>query len=237
MSQILELEEHLQRYWQMDHHRNPLLSSTLDQVQAWQKQRMQKTHAALFSEPGHAKLAAYFLNRLYGSPEFAELARELERILFRAKKIERIVPDNALTAGSTGIALALLAVELDEEVARFLIEHELDITERNMAHTYKTLGQDASRHEQMSQLSTLCYLVEKYVRSAMLQTAFKMSRSVAYRHNFKLLYDFIAEGFEAMKTIKSMPKFIEPFCARELILIEQVRLGVPHPFDLPGDTA
>lgn len=40
----------------------------------------------------------------------------------------------------------------------------------------------------------------------------------------------IAEGFAAMKTIKSTGAFIEPFCDKELQIIDNVHSANPQPF-------
>lgn len=230
MSAITDLENNLQTYWQLAHHREPALMSCLQAVQAWQKQRMQNTHAQLFAEPNHVKIAAYFLNRLYGGDEFETLARQLERILPKAKKIERIVPKTAIETGNFGISLAVLAVQLDEAVAAYLLQNQLDVTATNMVKAYHACDQKAQREKQMALLSKLCYRLDKYVRSFMLKKAFDISKGAAYNHGFNALYDFLGEGFDAMKPIKSMEKFIEPFCDAELLLIQQVHECVPNPF-------
>lgn len=230
MSQLTVLEDHLQAYWQLDHHRQPALAACLEAVQSWQRKRMEKTHLELFTQPNHHKIAAYFLDRLYGGDEFETLARQLERIIPKAKKIERIVPDTALETGNFGISLAVLAVALDEEVAKYLMEHKLDITDDNMADTYRALNQQDKRKEQMELLTLLCYRIDKYVHSFMLKKAFDMSKGTAYKHNFHALYDFLAEGFNAMKPIKSMKAFVEPFCADEQTIIEQVHASQENPF-------
>lgn len=230
MSAILDLEESLQSYWQMPHHRDPALMSCLVAVQQWQKSRMQGTHKELFSEEKHTKLSAYFLNRLYGGDEFETLARQLERIVPKAKKVEKIVPNKAIETGNFGIRLAVLAVKLDEEIAQYLLKNQLDVTEENMIEAYHASDQKEQREEQMALLSKLCYRLDKYVRSFMLKKAFDLSKGTAYNHGFNALYDFLGEGFDAMKPIKSMAGFIEPFCDAELKLIEQVHAGHPNPF-------
>lgn len=237
MSELSVLEDHLQRYWQMDHHRKPLIASSLAAVQAWQKKRMQHTHAELFGKPEYQKLAEYFLNRLYGGDEFEVLARQLERILPKAKKIERIVPKSAIETGSLGIHLAILAVELDEAVAAYLLDHQLDVNDANMAATYCALNQEAARKEQMEMLSKLSYRIDKYVRAFLLQRAFDMAKGSAYKHGFAPLYDFIGEGFAAMKPIKSMPKFIDRFYQDELTIIAQVHGEVAEPFSILPDAS
>lgn len=232
MSAIFELEESLQTYWQMPHHRDPALMSCLVAVQNWQKKRMRGTHEQLFSQANHQQLAEYFLNRLYGGDEFEVLARQLERMLPKAKKVEKIVPNNAIETGNFGIRLAVLAVQLDEEVAHFLLQEKLDVSENNMFEAYHACDQKQDREYQMELLSKLCYRLDKYVRSFMLKKAFDLSKGTAYNHGFNALYDFLDEGFSAMKPIQSMEKFIEPFCSAELQLIKQVHERQAHPFVL-----
>ena len=58
------------------------------------------------------------------------------------------------------------------------------------------------------------------------------ANGTAYRYNFQPLYDFIDSGFKAMKPLKSVSSFIEPFCARELEVIDEV-----HAMDNDGKPA
>lgn len=230
MSAINELEANLQKYWQLEHHRNPALASCLKSVQSWQKQRMQNTHEVLFSEPNHVKLSEYFLNQLYGGEGFEDLARQLERILPKAKKIQRIVPNKAIETGNFGISLAVMAVELDEAVASYLLANELDVKNQNLIKAYQELDQRENRQAQMALLSKLCYGIDKYVRSFMIKKAFDLAKGSAHKHGLGALYTFIGDGFDAMKPIKSMKKFVEPFCDAELKIIEQVHDNKENPF-------
>lgn len=220
MSQLDILEDHLQRYWQMPHHRDVTLSQKLTEVQAWQRKRMQNTHAELFAIPEHALIAAYFLTQLYGGEKFTTLARQLERILPKAKKIERLAPDTALQTGSMGISLAILAIELDVKLAQYLLDNQLELTDNSMMQAIQAIDDSNARREQMFELNQLCYRLDKYMRSILLQKAFALTKGQAYKHNFDPLYDFIAEGFAAMKPIKSMHAFIEPFCNEELAFVD-----------------
>jgi FixJ family two-component response regulator len=44
------------------------------------------------------------------------------------------------------------------------------------------------------------------------------------------MYDFIQEGFAAMKPMKSAATFIKTFTAKEREIIEKVHAGHPNPF-------
>mgnify|MGYP000402672121 CR=1 FL=1 len=81
-------------------------------------------------------------------------------------------------------------------------------------------------------LKTMCYRTDKYLKSFILQKAFSLAKGPAYKYKYQPLYDFIADGFVAMKPIKSIGKFIEPFCVKELQIIDNVHTGKPQPFDV-----
>ena len=78
MSSLAPLEAVLQRYQTLAFHQNPALADRLQQIQAWQKQRMQDTHQTLFAR--YPAMARYFLNRLYGGAEIFEIKGKSRRI-------------------------------------------------------------------------------------------------------------------------------------------------------------
>ena len=100
-----------------------------------------------------------------------------------------------------------------------------------MLAAYRTVNESAARHAQINNLKDVCYRTDKYLNSFVLRKAFGLTKGTAYRHGYQPLYDFIDAGFSAMKPLKSVSSFIEPFCERELEIIEQV-----HHADSQGKT-
>jgi hypothetical protein len=68
------------------------------------------------------------------------------------------------------------------------------------------------------------------MRSTMMYAAFKMCKGIATKYQFEPMYDFIQEGFAAMKPMKSAATFIKTFTAKEREIIEKVHAGHPNPF-------
>ena len=99
-----------------------------------------------------------------------------------------------------------------------------------MIEAYQADNAAVARRQQIHDLKTMCYKTDKYLKSFVLQKAFALAKSTAYKYQYDPLYDFIAEGFAAMKTIKSTGAFIEPFCDKELRIIDNVHSANPHPF-------
>lgn len=233
MSKLAALDDLLELYYQLNYHQNPDIFRRLQDVQAWQKQRMQATHSKQFAEKQNVLMSEYFLNRLYGGPDFDALAEQIARLMKYAHKAEKLIPENAVKTGTSGVSLAILAVQLDEQVAMQLLEdyhpHEA-LNDEMMRLTYLKLDQGLSRLKQLDLLDQLGFSLDKYMRSFMVQTAFKMCKGAASKYNFNIMYEFMQDGFLAMKPLKSAEKFVKDFTAVERQIIHKVHAGDPHPF-------
>ena len=233
MSKLAALDDLLELYYQLNYHQNPDIFRRLQDVQAWQKQRMQATHSKQFAEKQNVLMSEYFLNRLYGGPDFDALAEQIARLMKYAHKAEKLIPENAVKTGTSGVSLAILAVQLDEQVAMQLLEdyhpHEA-LNDEMMRLTYLKLDQGQSRLKQLDLLDQLGFSLDKYMRSFMVQAAFKMCKGAASKYNFNIMYEFMQDGFLAMKPLKSAEKFVKDFTAVERQIIRKVHASDPHPF-------
>ena len=235
MSKFEFLQQQLDQYEALEHHDNPVLAQRLSDVQAWQKLRMQKTHADFFAIPEHQLMTHYFMDRLYGASDFKILAFQIKRLIKNAKVVEKVIPANALKTGDAGVELARLSIELDEDVARYLLEkypaeHPLD--DDIMHQAYLALDQADDRLHQMELLTLLGEKLDLYVRSRMVRTAFKMSKKLAYHYKVDPIYEFIDQGFKAMEPLDSAEKFVATFTQKECEIIHAVHNGHPQPFTL-----
>lgn len=235
MSKLAELDQLLEQYKQLDYHSDPILKQRLNEAQAWLKNRIQDTHHLLFNEPKHQLMAQYFINRLYGGAEFDDLALQIERLLKYAHKAEKIIPENAIKTGLKSVGLAVLAMQLDEQVAKQLLkDYPVDqpIDDEMMRLTLIKVDQAEARQQQLNMLDDLGASLDKYMRSFIMHTAFKMCKGTASKYKFELMYDFIGEGFLAMKPMKSAANFIARFTEKERLIIENVHSLKAHPFKL-----
>lgn len=233
MSKLAALDDLLVRYDQLNYHQNPDIFQRLKDVQAWQKQRMQRTHTKNFAGKQNILMSEYFLNRLYGGPDFDAMAEQIARLVKYAHKAEKLIPENAIKTGTSGVALAILAVRLDEQVAMQLLQdyppHET-LTDEMMRLTYLKLDQGQQRLEQLDLLDQLGKSLDKYMRSFMIYTAFKMCKGAANKYHFQIMYEFMQDGFLAMKPLKSAERFVQDFTAVERKIIHKVHAGDLVPF-------
>ncbi|MDY6482312.1 hypothetical protein SKM54_07635 [Acinetobacter faecalis] len=233
MSKLAVLDELLELYYQLKYHKNQDIFYRLQDVQAWQKQRIQRTHAKQFAEKQNILMSEYFLNRLYGGPDFDALAGQIARLVKYAHKAEKLIPENAIKTGTAGVTLAILAVQLDEEVAIQLLEdypNNPALTDEMMRLTYLKLNQGENRLKQLRLLDELGISLDKYMRSFMVQAAFKMCKGAATKYHFEVMYDFMQDGFLALKPLKSAEKFVKEFTAIERQIVDKVHAGDLNPF-------
>ena len=233
MSKLAALDDLLAQYQQLNYHTDPRLKTRLHEVQGWLKSRIQQTHELLFNKAKNQLMAQYFMNRLYGGPEFDELAQQIERLLKYAHKAEKIIPENAIKTGLKSVSLAVLAMQLDEQVAVQLLKDypaDQSIDNEMMRQTLIKLDQQDARNQQLNLLDELGVSLDKYMRSFIVHTAFKLCKGAASKYRFELMYAFIGEGFIAMKPMKSAASFIYAFTEKERVIINNVHSGQPNPF-------
>lgn len=233
MSKLAPFDNLLQQYNAFEYHHDPVLLKRLNDAQHWLKERIKHTHQAHFDQPKNQLMAQYFLNRLYGGPDFDPLALQIERLLKYAHKAEKLLPDNAIKTGTKSVSLAVLAMQLDEQIAIQLLKDypaDAPITDEMMRQTLVKLDQKEQRLIQLQLLDDLGEALDKYMRSLMMYAAFKMCKGAAHKYQFDLMYEFIQEGFVAMKPLRSAEQFIKTFSAVERDIIEKVHSDHPDPF-------
>ncbi len=236
MSSFAPLTGTIDRYRALRFHHDPQLAARLSAIQNWQKKRMHHLHAELFAVPEHHLMTAYFFNQLYGGPNFDVLAEQCERLVKAAKVFEGIIPASALDTALKSTELAVLAIELDLELAEHM-DHELLDDHHNPAvnddyviQLYRSVNQAQGRYLQLDLLDQLGHKLDKYIRSKLIYRIFKISKSLLIRYELDALYKFNDEGFAAMKPMQSTKVFIGEFTQGEREVIAQIYSGNNDPF-------
>ncbi|QHH93244.1 hypothetical protein FPL18_05005 [Acinetobacter gyllenbergii] len=233
MSKLAAFDDLLLQYKAFNYHDDAVLEQRLHDVQTWMKERIAQTHQDFFARPENQLMAQYFLKRLYGGPDFDALAQQIERLLKFAHKVENFVPENGIKTGTKSVSLAVLATQLDEQVAKQLLADypaDTPLTDEIMRQTLVKLDQGDARYEQLRLLDELGLTLDKYMRSTMMYATFKMCKGLAHKYHFDGMYEFIQEGFTAMKPMKSAATFIQTFTEKEREIIDRVHAGHPSPF-------
>ncbi|WP_395144429.1 hypothetical protein ACF3NV_00190 [Moraxella atlantae] len=231
-SSFAQLQASLDQYQQYPHHHDDALRQKLQEAQAWQRERMTKTHAELFAPPKQQAFGSYLFDQLYGGEQFDQLAKQIGRITRTAGKLEKFIPANALATGVEGVRQAVEAIGLDVELAQYLLTQNLPVNDDTMLAAYRAVNKPQARHQQIDALVATCYQSDKYLRSFVMQKSFALAKPVAYKYQFGALYDFIAKGFEVIRPIKSVGDLMENFAQKEHQIINNVHSGQPDPFNV-----
>lgn len=243
MSYVQTLVDVLTAYQALPHHSDQTLANTLNAVQTWQKARIKKANAPLFDNAKTAPLAHYLIDRIYGDDDFDVLASQLlvvgQNALSGSGRLEKLIPTNALATGVMGVKSAVTAIQLDLALAQTIVQHDsfltqfhgTGITDELMIAVYQTANAKNERIAQIHDIKAVCEQSDKYFNSFLIQKAFALAKSTAYAHGYQPLYDFIGDGLIAMKALKKVSDFTEPFVATELAIIHNIHhQGKIHDF-------
>lgn len=244
MAVFEQLHTVLAEYWQLPHHQNATIQACFQSIQTWQCQRLQVTHEALFAHPEYQTLADYFVHELYANHNFDSIAKQVDVVLGKTQVLEKLIPQKVLTTGAMGLTALVDAIKLDVQLAEWFVNHyaeQIDnsqcddspsdqsihsieklITHDNMLMAYREVNAQAQRHQQISNMRTISIETAKHTNSFMLQKGFALAKGTAYRHHLRELYDFMDKGFIAMRSIKNIKQFVEPFVSKEISIIKHV---------------
>lgn len=230
MTNLHDLQEKLDDFWQLPHHHDTTLAEILREVQHWQRQRILQTHQDLLSNPKYQAMGEFLINQLYGGEQLYPVIKQLQLVLKKSAKIEKFIPESAMQTGIASVLEMVNAIELDLELVNYFFYQQKPINEQSMMDAYRAVNRQQERYQQILGLKETCYLAERELKSFLLQQAFRLAKPMAYKHDLQHLYDFIAEGLTAIQPIKQMSDFIEPFCAKENAIIDKVHTGNVTPF-------
>lgn len=240
MSQIQTLVNLIHHYQSLPHHRDASMRQALGQIQAWQRDRIHRTHRALFDDPKTAPLANYLIHRIYDYSTFDAIASQLltagQNALNGSGKLEKLVPKNALATGLLSIRAAITAIELDLALAEHYLAHHFDaiIDEALMIQMYQAVNAKDQRIAQIHQVGDVCQACYQSFNSYLLYQAFKLAKSTAHANGYQPLYDFIHDGLVAIRAIDHIERFSQPFTRAELAVIHDIHDGMGIDDDLKG---
>jgi hypothetical protein len=229
MSSVATLSKQLVNYQQLEFHHNAQIADYLNQVQQWHHQRMLQIHHRLFTQPNNQAMANFLLSRLYNLQDFELLAQQLSKALKEKIKLDRWLPQTVLETAELGFELAFFTIKLDQQIAIYCLQHQLEINEENVLAAIHHHHQLKARKEQLQLLLKLGNAFHHYSRSFIIQTALKMAKNTVYRRGFDPLYHYLLDGFAAMRQLSSTKYFFEQFIQQEKSLLRLIAEGHPAP--------
>jgi hypothetical protein len=229
------LHHDLERFFLLRQHGGePRFLARLQRLRAFQRQRLTVSHADLLDDPRLHPGMTFLLDDVYGGQDLLPVAREIRRALPKAM---RLLPDRVMATSAQALAAAILTQELDEALAGQLGERlDQPLDDALYADAYRALGRQAERRRQLDLIAGLGHHLDRYIRSRMLQTTFRLVRKPAHAAGFANLYDFIDRSFRVMKPVPSVGRLLDQVAAREAVILVRLFGHHPAPFkDAPND--
>ena len=230
-----QLKRDLDRYRSLRQHQEDEANfrDALYKLQNWQAQRMRQTHEALLEDDRYRVATEFFLEDIYGGIDLSDLANEAERAINAAL---RILPEKVMVTATHALELNALTAELDELLADYLF-HELgatDITMDAYTEAFRKSASQEMRTRQVALAKEMAVGLDKYVRSRIIFSTFKLVKRPAHRAGIGNLYGFMGKAFDAMRPMGSASEVIHRIVDREAELIEAIFSGeaTPYGFDV-----
>lgn len=226
------LQDALERFFALRQHGDDrLFRQRLNTLQAWQSERLYRTHRDILELPDNAPAVEFLFTDVYGGRDLTPVASEIRRALPKALKL---LPDRVMATSASVLDTAVLTQVLDEHLAEQM-GPALDqpLTEVAYAAAYRTQGRDDDRARQLLLISEIGVHIDKYVRSRMIQATFRMVRRPAHAAGFGSLYDFLDHGFGAMRPLHSVNDLLGRLAQRERVVMQRLLAGSRDPFKAP----
>lgn len=210
---------------------DPSFLAALRRLQAWQCERLHRSHADLAAEPRYAAGVAFFVEDLYAARDFSARDTDIEQAL---PYMVRLLPEKVLATAADAMELQVLTRQLDAAMTAALFE-ELGIEVIDVAsytEGYRLCQAFDQRRQQIDLLASLAQRLETYVHSRLLHTTLRMAHGPARMIGLGELQSFLERGFSAFRRMGGSEHFVATIVARETRYLHAIEAGSTDPFQV-----
>lgn len=225
------LEEDLSRFFALHQYSgDTAFNARLAELQRFQTRRLRQTHAHLLRDELHRPALEFLLADIYNGLDLKPVAEDIQRALPFALKL---LPNKVMATSANALEAAILTQELDEAMTRLLAERlDQPLDEAAYSQAYVTMARETERKKQLQLIGELGHQLQRYVRSRVVQTTFKMVKKPAHKTGFGHLYDFMAHCFSVMRPVPDADKLLTEISAQEAVIMQQLFAQSDAPFDI-----
>jgi hypothetical protein len=184
-------------------------------LQSFQASRLNATYADLKSDPQYAKIGVFFFEKLYAPEDFSfrdASIKKLQRVL-KGKVYKGMV-----SAVSQVIELHELSDRLDnrmvDDMLKAGIGPDMDMDQYQMI--YRGLDNYDERVYQINLSTAVTRAFHRLSRKWIVALSLKTVRTTAHMIGMGKIIDFIYEGYQGFRDIKSIDFFVDTVQEREL---------------------
>jgi hypothetical protein len=208
----------------------PELQARLDELRAWQAERLLRTYADLNTSSRYKRAVGFFFGELYGGKDPRSRDRDLQKV---QRVMETLLPAEALHALSHAIELEILTQELDAAVVRALPDGP--ITEDTYARAYREVGRREDRERQIDLLHEVGNFLDHVVRKPLTRTLVRFARAPAHAAGLGGLQEFLERGLDAFESMGGAQEFLQQVRVRETRALDELLSGEREPTGDAGD--
>lgn len=184
-------------------------------LQAFQAARLNRTYADLKNDPEYEKIGIFFFEKLYAPEDFSFRDASIKKL---QKLLKGKVYKGMVSAVSQVIELHELSDRLDNRMVEDMLAAGIGPT-LDMAQyqkTYRGLDNYDERVYQINLSTEVTRAFHRLSRKWIVALSLKTVRTTAHMIGMGKILDFIYEGYEGFRVIKSIDFFVDTVQAREL---------------------
>jgi len=197
----------------------------LQELKAWQSQRLERTYADFSAQPRYRAATSFFISDLYGAKDFSSRDQAMLRIL---PVMDRMLPASAVETAALAIELEALSEDLDQRLAKALAAGP--ITEQSYSDAYRARAARGERERQVELIDAAGRRLDELVRKPLVGKMLKMMRRPAKLAGLADLQDFLERGYGAFRAMDGAGEFLDTVESRETRILSALFSRAARPF-------
>ncbi len=212
-------------------HLDPGREARLQQLTAWQGERLARTHRDLLESPRYRAAVSFFLTDLYAPMDFRQRDHHLVKI---SPLLAKVLSDNALRTMGLALEMNILTEELDAAMERVMFElaPSQALTEESYARAYRRCGDADKRRRQIDLIREVGEDLDEIVTRPWIRRGLLMARRPARMSGLGELHQLLERGFHAFHSMRGAREFLDAIVSRERRIMERLLDRHPEPFNL-----
>jgi len=193
-------------------------------LQAFQAARLNATYADLKNDPQYEKIGVFFFEKLYAPEDFSFRDTSIKKL---QKILKGKVYRGMVAAVSRVIELHELSDRLDDRMAAEMLKAGIgpDMNMDQYQAIYRRLDNYDERVYQINLSTAVTRDFHQLSKKWIVALSLKTVHATAHMIGMGKIIDFIYEGYEGFRAIKSIDFFVDTVQARELAWHDEIWQG------------
>jgi hypothetical protein len=189
-------------------------------LQAFQSKRLRRDHADLAVEPQYTQIGEFFFEEIYGPRNFADRDAQARRL----HQFIGLAPGVVIRDVEQVLDLLDLTTCLDESVVDQLLASDapVDFDEQTYERAYRLADNYPDRTRQIQLVREALYNVYKLSRRPLIDIVLHRSTPIAQVTGMAEIHRFLLNGYEAIKPVRDIHRFVETVCVREQSRLDRI---------------